>query len=381
MKRFSFISCLNICFGDQSVLDLPEILKQEHAQRVLLVSDHGLEKLGAVKKVQDIIKAAGLGCVEFLDVEANPSIQTVKNAVKQFQSAKADALVALGGGSPMDVSKSVAILARYGGEPADYVGGGKVPGPVVPLVAIPTTAGTGSEVTAFSVITDTEKNYKISIKDDRIVPKYALLDPQFIMTAPQSVAASCGVDALIHAMEAYVSLRIDPVCEAFAEKAMQLLGRSIRPFVANRQNAAAAQDMLLGSALAGIAFTRAGLGNIHAMSHPVSAHFHVPHGVANAILMPHIAAYNALTDNGKCRKIYEYVTGMPAPTAFNASMLAPVLAELNRALGIPARLSDVGVTPDRIEAMADDAMKSGNIFTNPRQSTRADIVRLYHEAL
>lgn len=179
----------------------------------------------------------------------------------------------------MDVAKAVGVLAKYGGEIGDYEGAHKVPGPIVPIIAIPTTAGTGSEVTAFSVITDEARNYKLTVFSYELIPSYALLDPELVMTSPASVAAACGVDALIHAWEAYTSRDASPFSDAMAEKAMELIGANLRRFVANRQDEEAAAAMLSGSMFAGIAFAWARLGNIHAMSHPVSAYFHVAHGV------------------------------------------------------------------------------------------------------
>ncbi len=258
----------------------------------------------------------------------------------------------------------------------------KVPGKVVPMVAIPTTAGTGSEVTAFSVITDHSRDYKLTVFSYELIPEYAILDPELIMTAPASVAAACGIDAFIHAEESYISRDASPFTEAMSEKAMELIGRSIRAFVACRSDLQAAEDMMVGSLFAGIAFSWARLGNVHAMSHPVSAYFDVPHGVANAILLPTIAEYNALADKGKYLKIYNYISKAPEyPETFESCMLAKKFRELNREIGIPSCLSEVGVKEDRIEAMAEDAMKSGNIMANPRESKIKDIIELYHKAM
>ena len=295
---------------------------------------------------------------------------------------RADGIVALGGGSSMDVGKAVGVLVNYGGKITDYEGNHKVPGPIVPMIAIPTTAGTGSEVTPFAVITDTQRNYKLSVFSYEILPKYAVLDPELIMTAPASIAASCGVDALIHAMEAYVSRNATPFSDAMAEKAMELIGGNLRRFVANRQDEEAACAMMLGSNFAGISFAWARLGNVHAMSHPVSAYFNVPHGVANSILLPNVVEYNALADHGRYEVIYNYIREGNGPIEnFTPDMLVEELRHLNEQLGIPATLSEVGVTADKIPAMAEDAMKSGNIPANPRQSTVKDIIKLYEKTM
>ena len=250
------------------------------------------------------------------------------------------------------------------------------------MIAIPTTAGTGSEVTASAVITDESRNYKLSVFSYELLPRYALLDPALIMTAPASIAASCGVDALIHAMEAYISTKATPFSDAMAEKAMELIGANLRRFVANRQDEDAACAMMLGCNFAGIAFAWARLGNVHAMSHPVSGYFHVAHGVANSILLPTVLEYNALADHGRYKKMYNYIhQGSPCIENFQPQMLVDEIRKLNNELGIPARLSDVGVTADKIPAMAEDAMKSGNIPANPRQTTLKDMIALYEKAL
>ena len=282
----------------------------------------------------------------------------------------------------MDVAKAVGVLAKYGGRITDYEGGGKVPGEIVPLVAIPTTAGTGSEVTAFSVITDHSRDYKLTVFSYKLIPAYAILDPELVATAPASVAAACGIDAMIHALEAYLSTAASPFSDSMAEKALELIGKNIRRYVAKRTDEEVAFAMLTGSLFAGIAFSWARLGNVHAMSHPVSAMFHVPHGVANAILLPVIADYNALADQGRYYKIYSYISRKKVrEEEFEPQMLVQELRELNKELGIPASLSEVGVTEDKIERMAADAMKSGNIAVNPRSSTQKDIEMLYRKAL
>jgi alcohol dehydrogenase len=382
MKDFRFKVPQNIEFGIGSLNKLPEILKESKSENVLLISDRGLEKLGVVKKVVDIIEKAGIKCTSYLDVIPNPTVDVVNEAAAKYEEVKATSIIALGGGSPMDVAKAVGVLANFGGKITDYEGNHKVPGPVVPIIAIPTTAGTGSEVTASAVITDEERNYKFSVFSYEILPKYAVLDPELIMTAPAHIAAACGVDALIHAMEAYISNNASPFSDSMAEKAMELIGKNIRRFVANRQDTEAASAMMIGSTFAGISFAWARLGNVHAMSHPVSAYFHVPHGVANSILLPTVFEYNALADNGRYEKIYKYICeGNGEVTNFKPEMLVEEIKKLNVVLGIPNSLSEVGVTEDMIPAMAEDAMKSGNIPANPRQTTLKDIVELYKKAL
>ena len=385
MKDFEFKVPQTIKFGVGSLKEIPGIVKSEmKTDKVFLVSDRGLESIGVVKKVVDLIEAAGISCESFLDVIPNPTVACVKEAAAKYKESGAGCIVALGGGSPMDVAKAVGVLSTYGGEIQQYVGTGKVPGPITPIIAVPTTAGTGSEVTASAVITDEVTNFKMSVFSYEQIPKFAILDPELIMTAPASVAAACGIDALIHAMEAYVSNNATPFSDAMAEKAMELIGKNLRRFVANRKDADAASAMMLGSNFAGISFAWARLGDVHALSHPVSGHFHVAHGVANAILLPYVAEYNAIADHdGKYEKIYRYIREEKGPVMnFVPMMLVDEIKKLNKQLGIPEKLSDVGVTEDKIDVMAEDAMKGqANIMANPRQTTLKDCVMLYKKAL
>ena len=381
MKDYTFKVPQDIVFGVGSLKRLPELLEKSGSKKMMVVSDRGLEKLGVVQKVLDIVEAEGIETVSFLDILPNPTVDMVNAATKVYKESGATSIVALGGGSPMDVAKAVGVLARYGGSITEYEGAHLVPGPIEPIIAIPTTAGTGSEVTAFSVITDTTRTYKLTVFSYELLPKYALLDPEMIMSVPPMVAASCGIDALIHAWEAYTSLGASPFSDAMAEKAMELIGGNIRRFVANRKDEEAACAMMSGSMFAGIAFAWARLG-VHAMSHPVSAFFGVQHGVANSILLPVIVEYNALADHGRYEKIYNYISEEKEPVKdFKPEMLVEEIKKLNASMGIPKTLSEVGVTEDEIPQMAADAMKSGNIAANPRQTTLKDVEMLYRKAL
>ena len=381
-KEFSFSIPQDIVVGKGSLAKLPEIAKKLGGTHGFIISGPHLNKMGIVKSCADALENAGISVDTYTETEGNPSVETVDKAAAAFKESGADFIIALGGGSPMDVAKAVGVVVKYGGSITEYEGGGKVPGDIIPLIAIPTTAGTGSEVTAFSVITDHSRNYKLTVFSYKLIPSYAILDPELLTTAPVSVAAACGIDAMVHALEAYISKDSSPFTDAMAEKALELIGKNIRKYVADRSDIQAAENMLMGSLFAGIAFSWARLGDVHAMSHPVSAFFNVPHGVANAILLPTIVEYNALADNGKYLKIYNYISRTPVlENEFEPLMLVELLKNLNAQLGIPASLSEVGVTADKFDAMADDAMKSGNIAVNPRSTTKKDVVSLYEKAL
>ena len=382
MNPFEFFIPQNIIVGAGTLVRLPECAQKLGGTHAMRLSGPTLRKMGIVDKAAKYLKDANMKVDIFTEIEANPSVTTVEKATTAFKEAGADFIVALGGGSPMDVAKAVGVTAKYGGSITEYEGAHKVPGKIIPLIAIPTTAGTGSEVTAFSVITDHSRDYKLTVFSYELLPKYALLDPEMIMSVPPMVAASCGIDALIHAWEAYTSLGASPFSDAMAEKAMELIGGNIRRFVANRKDEEAACAMMSGSMFAGIAFAWARLGDVHAMSHPVSAFFGVQHGVANSILLPVIVEYNALADHGRYEKIYNYISEEKEPVKdFKPEMLVEEIKKLNASMGIPKTLSEVGVTEDKIPQMAADAMKSGNIAANPRQTTLKDVEMLYRKAL
>lgn len=381
MNSFSFTIPQNIVVGAGSLKRLPELAKNLKKSKAYIISGPHLERIGMVDKCREALKAAGIESDAFTQTEGNPSTDTVAKAANGFKSSKANFIVAFGGGSPLDVAKAVAVIASYGGNITDYEGGGKVLGPVVPMIAIPTTAGTGSEVTAFSVITDHSRNYKLTVVSNYLLPAYAILDPELITTVPKSTAAACGIDAMVHALEAFISKAASPFSDLFAKEALRLIGTSIRDYVSDRSNLAACESMLIGSLFAGIAFSHARLGDVHAMSHPVSAYFDVAHGVANAVLLPTVVDYNMTYANEKYKYIYDCICEKPlSDDTFTPEMLAAEIRVLNDELGIPSSLSEVGVDSSLFDKMADDAMKSGNILVNPRPTTKKDILALYAQA-
>ena len=381
MKEFQFGIPQKVIFGKGSIQKLPEVLTALNAKRVLIISGPTLKRMNLVAKTEAIARLASVATADFCNVPANPSVEVVDQALVAYRTFGADSIIALGGGSPMDTAKALSVVGKYGGSALDYESPGSVPGDTLPVIAIPTTAGTGSEVTSFSVITDKKRNYKFSIFSETTLPNYAILDSNYILSLPASVAAATGMDALTHAIEAYLSLASTPFSDAMAEKGMELLGRYILAFVANRSNEEAADGMLAGSMFAGIAFGKAKLGNIHAMSHPVSGYFDVPHGVANAILLPAVLRFNALADVGRYETIYQYIK-RPGENQgrFTPSMLVDEIYQLLKEVEIPRHLAQVGVKKEMISSLTKDALTSGNIKTNPRSSTFEDIERIYYEA-
>jgi alcohol dehydrogenase class IV len=379
---FSFQAPANVTFGPGAVGQLPEIVKGL-GKRALVISDPGIAAAGILDRVRSWLHDAGVITEAFTDVEPNPSVETVNKAYALLQRSNAEFLVGLGGGSAMDVAKVASVLARYGGAVGDYEGIGKVPGPGMTTVAIPTTAGTGSEVTVFAVITDRARRFKMTVGSPFLVPQYALCDPELTLSMPPGLTAATGMDALTHGIECYVNRVYHPIAKTLALEAMKLIGPSLRTAYTTGRDLPARTSMLLASTMAAMAFTRTRLGNVHAMSHPLGAHFDVPHGVANAVLLPYVMAWNLpaclATYPQIAAALGEDIAGLSTQDA--AERAVDAVQRLSRDVGIPPRLRDVGVTKSGIPQMAADAMKSGNVLVNPRDTTYDDILYLFETAL
>jgi alcohol dehydrogenase len=375
-NSFQFNIPTRVIYKSDAIQELGSLLSAMDIHKVLLVTDKGLTQAGYVEPIVKIIHDAQMECRVFDDVEPNPSIETVEKGVSVCREFDYQGVIALGGGSPMDVAKTVAVRVTNDLDIRTLEGPDKFRNDPLPVIAVPTTAGTGSEVTPFAVITNRQQKYKLTIISQRIIPKVAVLDPKLIANLPASIAASTGLDALTHAIESYTSLFGSIYSDAFAEKAIDLIGNNLRRFVANRKNEEAAGAMLIASLFAGLAFAHARLGNAHAMAHPLSGFFDVPHGVANAILLPYIMEYNRIAVPEKFERIAQL---LGEEWTSDGAVLA--VKKLNSDLGIPHTLSEVGVQAEAIEAMTADAMKSGNVLANPRQTGSSEIQQLYRLAM
>lgn len=376
INEFQFSIPASIAYKSGAINGLASLLKDAGIHKALVVTDPGIAKAGFLDIMNEVLTAGDIAFKIFQDVEPNPSVDTVDKGAAIFDEFEFQGVIALGGGSPMDTAKAIAVKVTNNGNIPDYEGIDTFKNDPLPVVAVPTTAGTGSEVTPFAVITDRANKYKLTIISQRIIPKIAMLDPGLISRLPASIASSTGLDALTHAIEAYVSLFSSPYSDAFAEKAIELIGRNLRLFVANRKNEEAAGGMLVASLFAGLAFTHARLGNAHAMAHPLGGYFDVPHGIANAVLLPYIMDYNRIANPEKFSRIAKLMGEEATPQgAVNA------VRKLNLDLGIPEKLSNFGVKNDAVSAMTEDAMKSGNVLANPRQTGSVEIEALYQLAI
>lgn len=380
-ETFTFQAPTTITFGAGALGRLAQVVGPL-GRRPLVVTDPGIAASGILKQVLDALAAVAADVETFSDVEANPSSETVERAAEAYRRADCDCLVAAGGGSAMDVAKVAAALVSHGGRVRDYEGVGKVPGPTVPVVAVPTTAGTGSEVTLFAVITDRERKIKMVVGSPHILPAAAVCDPLLTLSMPQPLTAATGIDALVHGIECYINTVVNPPAKTLALESIHLIGRSLRTAYAHGRDLQARYDMLLASTIAALAFTRTRLGNVHAMALPLGAHFDVPHGVATGLLLPYVMEWNLIACTATYPQIAaalgEATDGLSSRAASEVAVEA--VRQLAADIAIPERLRDLGVTRDAIGVLADDSMKSGNIAVNPRLTRREDIVHLFEQA-
>ena len=380
--------------GAGAIQEIVTEIKARGFQKALIVTDADLVRFGVVKKVTDLLDENQFAYEIFDQVKANPSVAVVQAGVEAFKKAGADYMIAIGGGSPQDTSKGIGIIINNP-EFADVVsleGVAPTKKKSVPVIAVATTAGTAAETTINYVITDEEKRRKFVCVDPHDIPVVAVVDPDMMSSMPKGLTASTGMDALTHAIEGYTTLGAWELADTLNLKAIELIARSLRKAVEN--DSEGRRDMALGQYVTGMAFSNVGLGVVHGMAHPLSAFYDTPHGVANAVLLPVIAEYNALADHGKYLTIYNDISPIPAyADEFEPMMLVDAIRELCADIGIPENLtiainnaSKTGtVTKEeiesKIESMAVDAMKSGNIAVNPRASRQCDIEMLYRRAL
>jgi alcohol dehydrogenase class IV len=379
---FDFRSPTRLIHGPGSIRRLPELLPE--GVKVLVVTDPGLRQAGVVERVSAVLDEANIPCAIYDGVVGNPATRSVHAGLRQYEKEKCGALIGVGGGSSMDVAKMIGVLATNGGRIDHYLlAPSRVTRDLPPLVCIPTTYGTGSEVTPFAVLTNPKSRNKDPVISWKIAPRVGILDPELSVALPASVGGPTGMDALTHALESYINLMATPVTESLALAAIELIGDNLRLACANDHETEATQNMLIVSAMAGIAFSQTRLGNVHAMSHPVGARTDVHHGLANAILLPHVMEFNMSARVEKFAAIAQALgedTG--GLTDYDAACLAvEQVVHLNADLGIPANLGDVGVKAASIRAMSRLAMNSGNIEVNPRKTSLQDMERLFRAAL
>ncbi|MCL7749621.1 iron-containing alcohol dehydrogenase [Halalkalibacter alkaliphilus] len=381
VNYFSEFNCnTEIIMGNHSVQKVSEIIKNGGFSHALVVCDEGIEKAGILDVILQQLNKAYIQGTVFSSVEANPSTLTVEACYKVLQESNADIIIGVGGGSSLDVAKAVSILGTNGGEITDYEGINKVPKRGMPLIAIPTTAGTASEITIFTVITDHDREYKFTVGSRDLSARWAIIDPVLTLSLPPGLTASTGLDALVHAIESYISKKAFMISEVLALKAIELISSSLRTAVHSGDDLNARYNMLYGSLIAGLAFNNTRLGNVHAMSHPLSAKYNVPHGIANSILLPHVMEFNRVANP---KKFSDIAIAMGAVSTDEGTELSRSFEAINAVkhlsndIGIPATFEGYNISEQSINEMANDAMESGNILVNPRKTTKQDLINLF----
>ncbi len=353
------------------------------ATNLLIVTDAGLAKMGVADNIKKLITDAGLKAVIYSGAEPNPTDKNVRDGVKAYKDNKCDGIVTLGGGSSHDCGKGIGLMIAGGGDIRDYEGVNKSSKPMPPFLAINTTAGTASEMTRFCIITNTDTHVKMAIVDWRVTPNVAINDPLLMVGMPPALTAATGMDALTHAVEAYVSTIANPITDACALMAIKLIADYLRPAVANGTNLEARDKMAYAEYLAGMAFNNASLGYVHSMAHQLGGFYNLPHGVCNAILLPEVCAYNKIACPQRFADIAvamgETVTGLAPVDAADVAIAA--IRKLSKDVGIPAGLAELGVKEADFEVMATNAKKDACQFTNPRLATLQQVMGMFAAAM
>ncbi len=367
-----------IVFGAGNVATVGDEVKTLGGKKVLIVTDKGVAGAGIVERVLEPLRAAGIEAFVFDKVEANPRVTTVEEGYRFFTEKGCDMAIGLGGGSSMDSAKAICILATNPGPIIQYEGANKIPNPPAPTIAIPTTAGTGAEVTQTCVVTDATRNYKVSVRSIWNISKVALLDPQLLTSLPPRVVASTGMDALSHATEAYISTAATPLTQALGLEAIRVISSRLRDFYNDPSDESAASDMLYAAMTAGLSFANARVTAVHAIAHALGGHFNIPHGTACAMMLVPVLKFSQEVAADRLAKVAEAmgVDTRDLSVEEAATRGIEAIAQLTRDIGIPSRLSDLGVTEDKIHAMAVDADVSGIHLNTPRKVTLEDEVAL-----
>ncbi|MDY0263143.1 iron-containing alcohol dehydrogenase [Syntrophotalea acetylenica] len=352
--------------------------------KALIVTDAGLARIGVADQIKGYLEEAGLSVTVFDGAEPNPTDLNVRDCLKVWQDNSCDLLVTLGGGSSHDCGKGMAIVATSGGDIRDWAGIDTLQADLPPYIAINTTAGTGSEMTRFAVVTNTDTKVKMVFCDARLTADVAVNDPGLMVGLPSSLTAATGMDALTHAVEAYVTtLLSNPVTDCLAMQAIRLIGKWLRKAVANGTDLEARDAMAYAEYLAGMAFNSAGLGIVHSMAHQPGSLLGKPHGVCNAICLPVVCEFNLIANAEKYAKVAELlgenIEGLTTMEAAEQAVAA--IRRLSRDIGIPKGLAAIGVTEKDIPVMAENAMKDVCTLFNPRTVKVADIIELYKKAM
>ncbi|MGR5212747.1 L-threonine dehydrogenase [Vibrio rotiferianus] len=382
MTSAFFIPTVNL-MGAGCLKDATDSIQSQGFKKGLIVTDKILNQIGVVKQVQDLLTERDVETLVFDGTQPNPTIGNVNAGLTLLSDNECDFVISLGGGSPHDCAKGIALVASNGGKIADYEGVDQSAKPMMPLIAINTTAGTASEMTRFCIITDEERHIKMAIVDKHTTPLISVNDPELMLAKPASLTAATGMDALTHAVEAYVSIAATPITDAVAIKAIELIQAHLRTAVKNGEDLEAREQMAYAQFMAGMAFNNASLGYVHAMAHQLGGFYDLPHGVCNAILLPHVQRYNAQVCPERLRDVAKAmgvdVEGMSAEQGAAAAIDA--IVALAKDVGIPSGIKELGAKLEDIPTLADNALKDACGFTNPKQATHEEISKIFEEAM
>ncbi|MDQ0271861.1 iron-containing alcohol dehydrogenase family protein [Cytobacillus purgationiresistens] len=385
---FSLKLDTDLKFGFQIVQqELANSIKKAGKKKAFIITDKGLIDSGVVENVTSSLDEAGIDYAVFSDVLPNPPANSVMTGVESFKHEQADMIVALGGGSAMDYAKALAVAATHPGFVLSYSLGGKPIEDILPLLfAIPTTIGTGSEVTIASVITDTDAGRKLVLASPYLIPKSVFVDPSLTLGLPRQHVAATGSDAFVHAVESYVSLPANPFTDALALQAIRMIWDNLPQTYGHDGNLEARAQVHLASTFAGMSFSLGGLGLVHSLSHPMSARYNVPHGLANAILLPHIIEHNLSATPQRYADIARMLDPELHFESVNqaAKALIPLVQEFLQSIDIPDSFGylDRGFSEEQIEQLAEDAMNDhGTVHNNPKKAVKEDIVKIYQKVL
>ena len=386
MQPFSFATTAQILCESGAAVRLAELCREREAHRVLIVTDPGITRFGLLDTVLPGFAAAGVAVAVFDQVIADPPEAIVLNAVERARELKAELIVGFGGGSSMDVAKLVALLAHPECAQGlkDIYGVGNARGRRLPLIQVPTTAGTGSEVTQIAIIT-TGETTKMGVVSPLLLPDLALLDADLTLGLPPAVTAATGIDAMVHAIEAYTSkIKKNPLSDLLAREALRLLAANLDQAVHNGQNREARQAMLLGALLAGQAFANSPVAAVHALAYPLGGHFHIPHGLSNALVLPHVLRFNAPVATELYAELAPLLLGerfQSGSVEQRCAAFIEELAALNERCGLPSRLRDANVPEAMLGQLASDAMLQQRLLVNnPRDVSEADALAIYQAA-
>jgi alcohol dehydrogenase class IV len=359
-----------------------EMVKEIGVTNVLIVTDKGVRGANLLEGIERSLLAVNLDYEIYDEVEPNPSAETIHSGTEYLKQYRCNAVLAVGGGSSIDTAKGIAVMATNPGHILDYEGVGKIAIPPLPIIAIPTTAGTGSEATNSTVITNKETSFKLGVLSSHLFSDLAILDPALTLRLPQEITAATGMDALTHAIESYTSKSANPVSQAFAMQAIKMIGKNLTKSYFVGTDIESREKMLVASMIAGVAFSQSRLGNVHAISHTFGGVFNIAHGIANAALLPFVMKFNlhACADRYKDIAIAlgKDVSGLTTMQA--AEKAIETVIEMNQSMKIPLNIKEIGVSLEVLPKLVEDSMRSGNVFINPRLTKASDIEKIIKKA-